>query len=473
MVSLASDTISLRCDGGGASGTSNQFQVIPDASNQLLQILPGQTYAPGHTSGKVGNTTAQQAGADFNVSVYITDQWHNQINNASDSVSLSSTDPYKPIQKLALASGSASILYNFRKAGNQRFFARDITNLSIRPDTSSTIYILPGTYSRLLVIFPGEDTLTGDTTTALANTPGKIGTPSPQYLLESFNVTVYSTDTMWNITATTNFPIYLNCNLPFSSNSPQYLVNGNAQFAACCSTKGDNQILWARDVTNNITSYNNMLSIDARTTSISALADPDTVQPGVTAYINATIYDRTGAPIEGKRVQFSVLSGHGVILADYDTVYTDAAGYCQSRFICQSGFFNEQDTIGITADGYTDRSSVVFIMIPDSSVMGGNLVAFPNPFGSINSNRQTQFMYYLSSSCNVIYAIYDPFGNLVLREDIAPGQNGARQGINIITWDGRNDKHKRVATGVYYVVFKGYMHTNVFLEKRIKVGVIW
>jgi hypothetical protein len=470
------DTYALRCQDYSSpphTGQSNSIVFDPNAPYRLLTILPGQTFYPGIDTGKIGNTIPQEAGSFFTVYFYLTDRWCNKIPGVSDSVRCSSTDLFRPIIDIRLTDGSSNISYAFRTAGNHRLYTRDLDATVIKSDTASLINSYAGSYSKLLVLFPGETHLAGDTTVLYALTPGKAGLPAPQYVLEDFSIIVYASDSMWNRTTASGNAIALSSSFPFSNPPPQILNNGETQFTLNFSTQGDNQNLSAQDLSNYIQSYQNYIAIEAKATDIVTAVDPDTVTPGQTANLYATIYDRTGAPIEGKSVQFTVLSGHGVILADYDTVYTDATGYCQSRFICQSGFFNEQDTIGVTADEYTDSSLVVFIMVPDSTVMEGNLVAFPNPFGSINSGRQTQFMYYLSSSCNVIYAIYDPFGNLVLREDIAPGQNGARQGINIITWDGRNDKHKRVATGVYYVVFKGYMHTNVFLEKRIKVGVIW
>ena len=469
------DTYALRCQDYSSpphTGQSNSIVFDPNAPYRLLTILPGQTYYPGIDTGKTGNPTPQQAGVFFNMFFYLTDRWCNRITGAYDSVRCSSTDRFRNPVDLRLTDGTASVSYAFRTAGNQRVYLRNLENTSIRSDTSSVIYAYAGAYAKLLVILPGETLLAGDTTTAYANTPGKAGVPNPQYVLEDFSVLVNAVDSMWNKASVNGNTIELHSSFPFSNPPPQNLNNGEAQFTLNFSTQGDNQNLWALDILNNNQSYQNYVVIEAKAVDITAFVDPNTIRPGQIAYINATVYDRTGAPIEAKAVLFSVLNGHGYIVSPYETLYTSAMGTCQSRFTCQSGFFNELDSICITADNYTDSSLTCYIIIPDSTVMQGNIIAFPNPFGSINTNR-TQFMYYLAQDCNVIYAIYDPFGNLVHHQDIAPNNNGARLGVNTLTWDGRNDKGLRVASGVYYVVIKGYTHTSVFLEKRLKVGVIW
>jgi len=470
MVSIAGNNITLRCEGGGASGTSNPFQVIPSSSYRLLSVLPGQTYAPGNQNGRLGNPTSQQAGALFSVSIYLTDRWCNQITSTNDSILIATSDAFSPVMNTRLNNGTVDINYAFRTANNERFYINDITNLGIKSDTSSSIYIYPGIYSKLLILLPGETHLPGDTTTNTTYTPGKYGAPSDQYVLEDFQITVYATDSMWNKTSVSGNLIQLSGSSGFSNPPAQNLSNGVATFNANFSTSGE-KFLIAHDLNNNYLSYDNLLRIVARANNFDITIDPDTISPGEIAYITVTVYDRNNEPIAGKWVNFSVVGGNGYIISQYDTVQTNSQGVCQSQFTASSGYFNELDTLMMIADNYAE-STTVYVIIPDSSVMEGNLVAYPNPFGRINQNY-TRFVYYLQQNCNVIFAIYDAFGNRVLHEEISAGQNGARIGINNLTWNGQNDKGRRVASGVYYVLLKGYLHTNVFLEKRIRVGVIW
>ncbi len=470
MVSIAGDNIRLRCEGGGASGESNSFQVVPNTPYRLISILPGQTYTPGNQSGRMNTPSSQQAGTFFNISIYLTDRWCNQITTASDSILLTSSDGFSKIMGIRLNNGSANFNYAFRTANTQKVFVYDITSPGIKTDTSSNIYIYPGNYSKLLVLLPGETHLPGDTTLNTNNTPGKSGVALEQYVLEDFPITVYATDSMWNKTSVSGYSIQLAGSSGFSNPSPQNLVNGVANFSANFSSKGDKSI-YARDLNNNIFSYDNPLTVVQRATNFNISVSPDTISPGEIAYINVTVYDRNNDPIAGKWVGFSVVGGNGYIIKQYDSVLTNTQGVCQSQFTATSGYFNELDSIEIRADNYAETTTV-YVIIPDSSVMEGNIVAYPNPFGKINQ-PYTRFVYYLHQNCNVIFAIYDAFGNRVHHEDILAGQNGARIGINYLIWDGRNDKGKKVASGVYYVLIKGYLHTNVFLEKHIRVGVIW
>lgn len=470
MVSIANDNIVLTCDGSGATGSSNPFQVVPNSPYRLLTVLSGQSYAPGNQSGKTGSPTSQQAGSFFNISVYLTDQWCNRITSADDSVLCRSSDGFSQITGLRLNNGTANMNYAFRTAATQRFFIDDITNSAIRADTSSNVYIYPATYSRLLVLLPGENHLPGDTTMNTTYTPGKSGVTSDQYVLEDFDITVYATDSMWNKTNVSGYAIQVSGSSGFSNPPSQNLQNGVATFSANFSTSGE-KFLIARDLNNNVISYDNFLKVVARANNFDIVVNPDTVSPGEIAYINVTVYDRNDEPIAGKWVSFSVVGGNGYIIPQYDTVQTNAEGVCQSQFTATSGYFNELDTVLVSADNYVE-STTVYIIIPDSSVMEGNIVAYPNPFGRINQNY-TRFVYYLQQNCNVIFAIYDAFGNRVHHEEIMAGQSGARMGINNLIWDGNNDKGHRVASGVYYVLLKGYLHTNIFLEKRIRVGVVW
>jgi len=470
-VATLADTYSIRCQDYANpihTGESNQIIFEPNDPYRLLTILPGQTYYPGIDSGKIGNATPQQAGASFNVSIYLTDRWCNKISSADDAVQFLTTDQFKIPSNLVLYTGSLTFSYAFRSAQNHRCYLNDLTNPGIKSDTSSGINIYPGAYSELLVILPGETYLPGDTTRFDINTPGKSGVSNDQYVLENFSVLVYATDSMWNKTSTSGNLVTLRSDFPPLNNSPLTLnlINGERQFTVNFSQAGDNQNLWAENDV--IYSYINYLDIIAKTMNINIIVDPDTITAGQSALITATIYDRSGQPIEGKYIAFTVLSGHGYIFnADNQT---DSSGIATAYFGSKSTYFNELNTIGVTADD-TTFSATCYVFVPDTSIMAGKIVAYPNPMGI--ENQTIQFIYYLPSSCNLIFAIYDPFGNLVHREDKTSGDVGTQQGVNILSWNGRNDKGRKVASGVYYAVIKGYTHTARTFEDKIRIGVVW
>lgn len=373
-VSLAA-ALSLICDdGGGHTGSSNQFQVLPNSPARLLSVLPGQTHSPGLSSGRTGSPNAQTAGVQFDISIYLTDTWFNTVDTVNHIIGYTSTDPFVQQAQIPLANGTATLPFAFRTAGTQqRLYFNDITQPSILPDTSSWIPVSPGSYSALLIILPGETHEPGDTTTTVVNTPGKTGDPTDQYAGSAFTAIVYATDTMWNKTSTTGYSIQLNSNFTFTYAGPADLNNGEVQFTTVnFSSAAINTPLEAMDSINSIESYTNYLDI----------------------------------------------------LTEIDTT-----------------------------------------VVPDS------FMAYPNPMGIETQNMV--FAYSLDQACNVTFAIYDPFGNLVHERKIASGGTGARAGLNRLIWDGDNDEGQRVASGVYYVAIKGWTHTATIFDKKMKVGVVW
>jgi hypothetical protein len=367
------DTYSIRCldfSSPPHTGESNQIVFNPSTPYKLLTILPYQTYYPGIDTGKTGSAMPQQAGTYFNISVYLTDYWSNLVNSVNDSFEVSTTDEFTSTQYLQLNNGTAAFPFAFRTATYHYFYAHDVTNASIKTDTSSRINIYPGEYSRLLVLLPGETHLPGDSTGVDFSTPGKSGEPDDQYALDDFMVLVYAADSMWNMASISDNQVTLYSDFLFSNPPPQNLSNGQTQFTIHFTQSGDNQNLWAKD--NNITSYRNYLNI---------------------------------------------------------------------------------------------------VAVPDTSIPPDSFIVYPNPL--VHPSQSMKFIYTLSVPCDLVFAIYDPFGNLVYKQNIAPGAEGSRAGINVLTWNGRNDKNKKVATGVYYAIIKGYTHTQKIIEKKTRVGVVW
>jgi hypothetical protein len=358
-------------DYSGHTGQSNNFNVLPNDPATLLSFVPDETHDPGTQTGKLGDVSTQNAGVQFNINIYLTDDWFNLIDTVNHLIDVIPSDQFVPQSQIQLSNGTFTLPFTFRTAGTQRIYFNDITNPSIKSDTSSSIPVYAGAYESLLVLLPGETHLPGDTTRDDFNTPGKSGEPNDQYAGSAFTVMVYATDSMWNKqTAASGNQVQLYSDFSFNNPSPENLSNGEAQFMVYFAFAGDNQNLWAEDDT--ISSYRNYLNI----------------------------------------------------LMEIDTT-----------------------------------------VVPDS------FIAYPNPMGI--ETQSMVFAYYLDSSCNVIIAIYDPFGNLVYQREIAPGGAGARAGLNRWIWYGRNDEGQRVASGAYYVVIKGWTHTATIFHKKMKVGVVW
>src|SRR5437667_10542795 len=75
------NTINLNFTSGSLSNAvSGNIVVSPAAFAKLLVLAPGETAAPGTTTGKTGTPTTQTAGAAFNVTVNAVDANWNLIN---------------------------------------------------------------------------------------------------------------------------------------------------------------------------------------------------------------------------------------------------------------------------------------------------------------------------------------------------------------------------------------------------------
>jgi len=258
-VFLAADTLSLICDdGGGHTGASNQIQVLANSPNRLLSILPGQIYAPGTSNGRSGSVQSQTVGVPFSLEIRITDNWFNTVDTVDHTVRYQSTDTYAVMSQVLVQNGVTNLSYAFRTASpQQRLFFSDITNASVRSDTSSWIAVSPGSYGRLLILFEGETHVPGDNS---ATSPGKSGVANDYYVDSLFPVLVYATDTCWNRTQENGGQLKLYSDFLFSDPPAQSLVDGETTFQISFSETG-RVILWAEDLNSGFSTYNNYLNI--------------------------------------------------------------------------------------------------------------------------------------------------------------------------------------------------------------------
>jgi hypothetical protein len=173
-------------------GVSNNFEVLPDAYAGLQVLLPGQTPQGGTEVGFTGNPLDQNAGSNFNVTVRAVDQFWNRVSGITNRIQLSSTDPFAAFPaETNLINGEVVVPTTLFKAGSQRISASDTDSTSVADHTSSPVYLLSGTYTRILLIAPGELPAPG-------TEEGRTGTATDQSINYAFNVTVYATDTWWN-----------------------------------------------------------------------------------------------------------------------------------------------------------------------------------------------------------------------------------------------------------------------------------
>lgn len=219
------------------TGISASFEVLPGAFTGMQVLLAGQTPQGGTVTGFTGAPTDQQAGAAFSVRVRAVDAYWNRVPGINDRVGLTSSDPFAgmPIET-TLVNGERLLSVTLYKAGFQNITATDLDNGSINPGTSSDVEILPGAYSRIVLIAPGEQIAPG-------SAEGRSGTATDQSINFAFTVTVHATDSWFNPLGGTSDVIRLSSGDPgaqLPADTP--LTDGVAQMSMRLSTGGFQQI---------------------------------------------------------------------------------------------------------------------------------------------------------------------------------------------------------------------------------------
>jgi hypothetical protein len=224
------------------TGTSNSFVVNPGPLYGLQVILPGESPRGGTATGKTGTPTAQSAGVAFTVTVRAVDQYWNLVSGVNDQIALSSTDTFAWMPSdTTLSNGQILIPTRLHKSGLQTITARDSTNASIQPNTSSQVLVNGGTFARVLILAPGESPAPGTVT-------GRTGTATDQSINYAFTVTVLATDQWWNPVGGVSDVVHVSSGDPLAQlPADQALVDGEADLNVKLAT-GGYQLISASDV---------------------------------------------------------------------------------------------------------------------------------------------------------------------------------------------------------------------------------
>ncbi|MEJ2634167.1 MAG: hypothetical protein P8184_02615 [Calditrichia bacterium] len=132
----------VRAFDGGIQGESNRFCALPGDFKRLLTVVPGENHLPGSLTGKSGSPNSQQAGKDFFVDVFATDEFFNLKTNVAHTISLSSSDAAATLpSSQSMSNGAVSMLVKLNTQGSQTITARDVNNSSILNGVSSPIEV--------------------------------------------------------------------------------------------------------------------------------------------------------------------------------------------------------------------------------------------------------------------------------------------------------------------------------------------
>ena len=147
--------------------------------------MPGETAAPGTTTGKTGTPNAQIAGTAFNVTVNAVDANWNLI-STNDTVKITSSDANATLPaNAALVGGTKSFSVTLRTVGSSTITASDVTHTAIAASTSPAISVgnvVPVAQARPVVaIHDSELTRALETLPATNSTPTGSGTTGFQW----------------------------------------------------------------------------------------------------------------------------------------------------------------------------------------------------------------------------------------------------------------------------------------------------
>src|SRR5262249_10831457 len=185
----------------------------------------------------------------------------------------------------ALVAGTKSLSVTFKTAGSATVTGSDITDGTKTANTSPSITINPGAFSKLQVLVPGESAAPGTGT-------GKTGTPLGQPAGSAFTVTVNAVDANWNLVSSVGDTVGIsssdsNATLPANA----ALVSGTRNFSVTLNTAG-NRTVTASDVTDGTKASNTSSSVAVAAGSFAKL---QLLVPGETA-APGTATGKTGTP---------------------------------------------------------------------------------------------------------------------------------------------------------------------------------
>lgn len=309
------ETTTITAGDGTTTGPASSSLTVNAGSFSKLQLLvPGETANPGSATGKTGSPSAQVAGIAFNVTVNSVDGNWNAV-SSTDTVGITSTDSHATLPATAaLSGGTQTFSVNLKTAGTATLTASDITTPGNTPDTSPSITVNAGTFTKLQLLVPGETADPGSAT-------GKTGSPSAQSVGTAFTITVNAVDANWNLKNSATDTVHIASNDPkavLPSNAA--LVAGTKDFNVTLKSSG-NRTITASDVTNgSITSATSPVVVVANNApvltpiapTLTTITEDETNPAGslISTIVGSSITDADTAAEEGIAIT-TVAGTHG------------------------------------------------------------------------------------------------------------------------------------------------------------------
>lgn len=258
--------------------------VVAGAFSKMQLLVPGETASPGAGSGKTGSPSAQTAGTAFNVTVKGVDAYWNVV-STTNTVGITSTDVNATLPgNAALAAGTQTFSVILNTVGTATVTATNITDGTRTANTSPSITVNAGAFTKLQILLPGETAAAGTAT-------GKTGTPNAQASGASITVTVNAVDDVWNIVSSTHTVGITSSDANATLPANTALVAGSNTFNITLKTAA-NTTVTATNITDGTKTANTSPSV---TVSAGAFSKMQILVPGETAAPGSAT-GKTGVP---------------------------------------------------------------------------------------------------------------------------------------------------------------------------------
>jgi len=439
---------------------SDQPSVRPDTSSdvtvaggpfaRLLVLAPGESPAPGTSTGRTGSATDQSINYAFTVTVLATDAWWNPVTGVTDVVHLASSDPMATLPPdAAMADGRADLNVRLATGGFQQITVSDASRPAMTGSTTQVRAISTGFHLEASV--SPSSALAGQPFTLTVKVTNDAGSVI-QEINSMVTVEVQNAGTRApgrGTLLTTQFQLL----------QGQRSVTETYSFA-------EPVVLIVRDDAGNAPGITGVLAIRPGAPSTIALTSaPPWVGGNRHAALSARLEDAYGNGVPGQPMGFQLVSGTGT-LAAIDNL-TDSSGV--ARADCLSPRQAEQDRVRATS-GILVADLDLEIALVDPGAPGGTVTNYPNPFHP--GEEPTTIAWKLDDDATVTLRLFTQSGDLVREENFPRGGPGGRAGLNEWAWNGRNGGGTPVASGGYLVLIEARGTGETLHVMRRKIAVV-
>ncbi|MCX6120398.1 MAG: hypothetical protein NTX44_02110 [Ignavibacteriales bacterium] len=190
------ESVAITASDGTITGpASSALTVNPAAFAKMQLLVPGEAADPGTPTGigKTGTPNATTAGSSFSITANAVDTYWNTVTTITDLIGITSDDANAVLPANAnLIAGTKAFSVTLKTSGSKKITASDLTDGVKTANTSPTITVNPGAFSKLQILLPNQ-------TAAPGSAQGWTGFTTARNAGESFNLVVNAVDDHWNV----------------------------------------------------------------------------------------------------------------------------------------------------------------------------------------------------------------------------------------------------------------------------------